>query len=57
MRQKLQGVLKRCAGSLGLEFVSAKPNEMIEEDDGKEETVDKPPKRPRSLEPCASTSK
>ena len=55
MRQKLQGVLKRCAGSLGLDVVNQKPNEMMEDEEEKEEDVpDKHPKRPRSLEPFAS---
>ena len=56
LRQKLQGVLKRCAGSLGLEILGAKPEEAMEEDE-KEEAADKPPKRQRSLEPFATTSK
>jgi hypothetical protein len=56
LRQKLQGVLKRCAGSLGLEILGAKPEEVMEEDE-KEEATDKPPKRQRSLEPFATTPK
>jgi hypothetical protein len=56
LRQKLQGVLKRCAGSLGLEILGAKPEEAMEEDE-KEEATDKPPKRQRSLEPFATTPK
>lgn len=55
MQQRLQGVLKRCAGSLGLDVVNQKPNEMMEDEEEKEEDVpDKHPKRPRSLEPFAS---
>ena len=56
LRQKLQGVLKRCAGSLGLEISSSKPEEAMEEVE-KEDAADKPPKRQRSLEPFATTPK
>ena len=56
LRQKLQGVLKRCAGSLGLDITGPKPEEAMEEE-SKEEAQDQPLKRPRSLEPFATTSK
>lgn len=55
LRKQLQGVLQSCASSLGLELTPPKPIE-INEEEGAEE-ADKRSKRPRSLEPFASSAK
>ena len=52
IRQHLQGVLKNCASSLGLDLEAQKAIEIPDEDFGKDEDPDKRSKRPRSLEPC-----
>lgn len=56
IRQHLQGVLKNCASSLGLDLEAQKAIEIPDEDFGKDEDPDKRSKRPRSLEPFASNS-
>ena len=55
LRQKLQGVLKSCANSLGLDVDNQKPVEVVEDEAEKEED-DKRSKRPRSLEPFAQSA-
>jgi uncharacterized short protein YbdD (DUF466 family) len=54
LRQKLQGVLKSCANSLGLDVDSQKPIEVAEEEEEKEEEDKR--KRPRALEPFAPSA-
>lgn len=56
MRNHLQGVLRNCASALGLELEPAKVLEIPDAETGKEEEGDKKNKRPRSLEPFASTA-
>ena len=56
MRQHLQGVLRSCANSLGLDLETPKTAIEVPEDDGCEgEEAEKKSKRPRSLEPFATT--
>ena len=50
LRKQLQGVLRNCASSLGLELTSNKETEPPEEEDNMED-ADKRAKRPRSMEP------
>ena len=56
MRQNLQSVLKNCASALGLDLEPAKAIDISDAELGKEEEMDKKNKRPRSLEPFASST-
>ena len=54
LRKQLQGILKNCASSLGLEVDFQKVVEVPDEELGHTEEGDKRPKRQRSLEPFPS---
>ena len=57
MRKHLQGVLRNCANSLGLDLVNCKESEGLEDEENTMDEADKRAKRPRSLEPFGGSGK